>query len=473
MTASSALGTKERPLKVGIVGAGPAGFYAAMALLEQQELSVTVSLLDRLPTPYGLVRAGVAPDHQKLKGVTRVYEQLAQDPRFRFFGHVELGRDVRVAELLQCFDQIVYATGNESDRRLGIPGEHLIGCTPASVFVGWYNGHPDYRHAAFDLSGSRAAIIGNGNVAMDVARMLLKSSEELRTTDIADHALSALAASRIREVVILGRRGPLQASFTPSELKELTQLPDVHVLVDSSAFELDESTRRELDLLAAKNPARRNFELFQQLSRHANRSAPRRLEFRFLTSPLEFLGDASGRLRQLRVCKNELVRTPNGGVQAEPTSAEALFDVDLALVSVGSESKRIADLPFDAARGVIANVDGRVVDPETRERRPNQYCTGWARTGAKGLIASQKTGAAATVATLLTDVRDRTTGNPPERLDLANLLRAKGVDWIDFDDWRALDRQEIARGASRGAPRSKLVDIPTMLSLVELERRGW
>lgn len=466
-------GTKDRPLRVGIVGAGPAGFYTAMALLEQREIAVNVDLLDRLPTPYGLVRAGVAPDHQKLKTVTRVYEKLGQDPRFRFFGNVELGRDVSVSELSQCYHQVVYATGNESDRRLGIPGEHLTGCSPASVFVGWYNGHPDYSNAEFNLAGERAVIVGNGNVAIDVARVLAKSPAALRTTDIADHALAALEQSRVREILVVGRRGPLQTSFTPSELGELTELPDLDLQVTPAELELDEADRAALHQASAKSAVRRNYKLFQQICARPTLGAGKRLEFRFLMSPLEFLGDHTGRLRQLRVCKNRLVRDDSGRVQASPTTVEELWDVDLALVSVGAESKRMADLPFDAERGVLANVEGRIVDPRTGEPLRNHYCSGWARTGAKGLIASQKTGALEIVQTMLRDVKQTPFDERAHKLDLEELLRSKNMSWISFDDWHLIDETEVTRGAQRGAPRSKLVDVPSMISVVELKRRGW
>lgn len=473
MTVPFPTDNRRRPLQIGIVGAGPAGFYTAMALLDQQEIAVKVDLLDRLPTPYGLVRAGVAPDHQKLKSVTRVYEPLGKDPRFRFFGNVELGRDVSVAELSQCYDQVVYATGNESDRRLGIPGEHLVGCSPASVFVGWYNGHPDYSNAEFNLSGKRAVIVGNGNVAIDVARVLAKSPAALRTTDIAEHALAALEQSRLREIVILGRRGPLQSSFTPSELRELADLPDLDLHVNESELELDAAEREALNQTSAKSTLRRNYELFQQLCVRPTLNAGKQLKFRFLVSPLEFLGDHEGRLKQLRLCKNRLIRDDSGRVQASPTAVEELWDVDLALISVGAESKRIADVPFDAERGVLANVEGRIVDPQTSERWVNHYCVGWARTGAKGLIASQKTGALEIVETMLRDSKQTPIEEPPPQCDLAELLHRKNVAWVGFDDWHVIDQTEITRGAQRGAPRSKLVDVPSMISLVELKRRGW
>jgi ferredoxin/flavodoxin---NADP+ reductase len=474
VTDSKQIGTIERPLRVAIVGAGPAGFHAAMALLAQQTLAVEIDLFDRLPTPYGLVRAGVAPDHQKVKGITRVYERLGQDPRFAFFGNVTLGRDIEVEDLLATHDQLLFATGNEGDRRLGIPGEHLLGCVPASVFVGWYNGHPDYRDAAFDFSAKRVAIIGNGNVAIDVARMLSKSPDELARTDIADHALDALRENRIEEIIVIGRRGPLQANFTPAELRELLAIPQVCVWIRAEELALDPESERELEQLPAKSAQRRNLELLSLMP--ANRGAnTRSLEFRFLASPVEFIGDAAGQLRQMRVEKNALVKSLNGKFEARPTGEQEVLDVGAVFVSIGSEGLRIPGLPYDEGRGVIANIDGRLVDPASSRVIPRQYCTGWARTGPRGLIAAQKVGSAEVVSRMLSDVAHGSVAQAERsgRSAIASRLETKGIRFVSFADWQVVDAEEIERGRAREAPRSKLVEIPQMIALIEMQRRGW
>ncbi|HEY5956950.1 MAG TPA: FAD-dependent oxidoreductase, partial [Polyangiaceae bacterium] len=335
------IGTSERPLRVAIVGAGPAGFHAAMALLESNEPTVEVDLFDRLPTPYGLIRAGVAPDHQKIKSVTHWYERIGQDPRFAFFGKVELGRDVTVEDLATHYDQILFATGNEGDRRLGVPGEHLLGCLPASVFVGWYNGHPDFQTATVNLTARRAVVIGNGNVALDVARILLKDPAELAKTDIAEHALLALRRSLVEEVVIVGRRGPMDAAFTPAELKELLNLPNVSLHIGASELILDAAQRRHLEGLSPKAPARRNYELLNSAAASQGAGSGRSLEFRFYCSPLEFLDDGAGNLVSVVLRDNRSAGDSADGVVCSD------LNVGAALVSIGNEGKRIPGVPYD------------------------------------------------------------------------------------------------------------------------------
>ncbi len=462
-------------LRVAIVGAGPAGFHAAISLLEQSACEVEVDLFDRLPTPYGLVRAGVAPDHQKIKGITRIYDKLGTDPRFAFYGHVELGRDIQVSDLTACYDQVLYATGNESDRRLGIPGEHLVGCAPASVFVGWYNGHPDYRDAKFDLSGHRVAVIGNGNVAIDVARMLAKSPADLETTDMAEHALTELRRSEVDEIVLIGRRGPLQSTFTPAELRELIALPNVDATALLEEVKLDEQTLLTLEELGAKHPSKRIIELLTTIAERQQVPASRAVKFRFLRSPVEFIGDAAGHVRQMRLQRNRLVVGNRGTPEAVGTGEFELMAVGAVFVAIGYEGKRIAGLPFDEARGVIANVDGRVVDPETQQWRQREYCTGWARTGAKGLIASQKVGSAEVVSRMLGDHAQSGMPSKPRcgRNEFRARLEQRQVRWVTFDDWQVIDAFEVDRGLARGALRSKIVEIPEMIDLVEMQRRGW
>lgn len=475
MPAPNHIGTTERPLRVAIVGAGPAGFFAATALLEQTEVTVDVDVFDRLPTPYGLVRGGVAPDRPKMKSVASVYAKTAEHPAFFFFGNVELGRDLSVADLMGCYDQVLYASGNEADRRMGIPGEQLIGCTPASVFVGWYNGHPDYRCAEFDLSCHRVAIVGNGNVALDVARILARSYEELRATEIADHALEVLRQSQVEEIVVLGRRGPLQASFTPAELRELTGLRHARVEVSTEALELDEASRAHYERARPRDPQRQVVELLAAIASKAPSTAVRTVRLRFLVSPVGLVGDERGRVRALRLEKNRLVRDQDGAVGARGTGDIEELEVGWVFVSIGSRGKSIPGIPFDEQRGVIANVEGRVVDVETGEIRPGQYCAGWARTGPQGLIASNKVASAQVVRRMLEDVAQGRVSDPAHggRAAMTTLLRERGVRYVTFEEWKVIDEAEIERGHARGAPRSKLVRVPEMLDLVEMKRRGW
>jgi ferredoxin--NADP+ reductase len=473
MASAPRIGTSERPLRVAIVGAGPAGFYAAAALLEQTELTIEVDLFDRLPTPDGLVRGGVAPDRPKMKSVTKLYEKTADHPRFSFFGNVELGRDVSVLDLLACYDQLLFAIGNEADQRMGIPGEHLTGCTPAAVFVGWYNGHPDYGSARFDLSCRRVAVVGSGNVALDVARILARSHEELRVTEIADHALGVLCDSQVEEIVVLGRRGPFQAAFTPAELRELTGLRQACVHVCAEELVLDPASRAQYERARPRDPRRQNVDLLAAVSRSTPPAARRTIRLRFLVSPLEVLGDQRGSVRAIRLERNRLVERGDGSLGAEGTGHIEELEVGWVFVSIGRRGRSIPGLPFDEKLGVLANVDGRVVDPETRAVLVNQYCAGWARSGPRGLIATNKVGSAEVVARMLEDVARGSVGEGERGggAAMASLLRDKGVHYVTFDDWKAIDQWEVERGLARGAPRSKLVDIPEMLDRVEATRR--
>jgi ferredoxin/flavodoxin---NADP+ reductase len=458
-------GLRGSPLRVAVVGSGPAGFYAAEALLRNAEVPVEVDVYDRLPTPFGLVRGGVAPDHPKIKSVVRVLERTAEQPAFRFLGNVTLGRDVSVDELRAHYHQIVYATGNEADRRLGIPGEGIHGSTPAAVFVGWYNGHPDYRQARIRLDGERAAVIGNGNVAIDSARILLRSPSELATTDMAAYAREALAASRVREVWLLGRRGPAQAAFTPQELRELAELVDTDLCVDPGDLELDPASEAEV---AASPQRQKNLAILREAAARGPAGKGRSLRLRFCVSPTEILADESGSVRALILERNRLEAQPGGSVEARPTGGTETLEVSLALSAIGFASDRIPGVPFDDRARVVANVDGRVVDWETGGVVPNEYVVGWARTGPRGLIGSHRTGSAEIVARMLADWRiaEGASRELPPREAIDALLAARGVPVVRFSDWKRLDEVEVARGALRGAPREKIVDVKEMLDLL-------
>src|SRR5437867_4898849 len=370
----TAPGTPD-PLRVAIIGSGPAAFYAAEAVLKAPGRTVTVDMLDRLPTPYGLVRGGVAPDHQKIKSVIAIYEKIAAKPSFRFFGNVEFGRHLLRADLERHAHAILYATGAQTDRRLGIPGEDLADSHSATEFVAWYNGHPDFRDRQFDLSVERVAVIGVGNVAIDVARILCLTPDELSATDMADHAIAALSLSRVKEISILGRRGPVQAAFTTVEVKELGELTAADVSVRPEEVALDPLSIAELE--AARSATKAKVEIVHEFSRRAPAGKPRRLNLRFLVSPLEVLGDANGHVTGLRLAKTRLVKGPTGSLVTEPTGAIEDLPVRLVFRSVGYRGVFLKDVPFDERSGLIPNVKGRVLAAPGGAPLAGHYATGW------------------------------------------------------------------------------------------------
>jgi ferredoxin--NADP+ reductase len=443
-------------MRVAIVGSGPAGFYAAEALLKRTDTRVDVDVFDRLPTPYGLVRGGVAPDHQRIKSVARVFAATAARPTFRFLGNVQLGRDVTVEDLRRHYHQILYATGNEADRRLGIPGEGIWRCTPASVFVGWYNGHPDYRSARIDLSARRVAVVGNGNVAVDVARILLRTRAELERTDIAAHALDALRESQVREVFLLGRRGPDQAAFTPSELRELGHLEAADPVVDPL----------ELAGCDAGEPGG-NLAILRSFAARPGRPDARKLHVRFLVSPTEIVADAGGGgVAAVDLERNRLEARPDGTVAARGTGRIERLEVGMVLPAIGYAADRIPGVPYDEKGKIIANEDGRVVDPVSRTVVRNEYVAGWARTGPQGLIGEHKRASAHVVGHMIADGTGLEGRALPPRDAIDALLRERGVKLVSFDDWKQLDDVEVARGTRRGAPRDKIVDVGAMLEIL-------
>lgn len=448
-------------MRVAIIGSGPAGFYAAEALLKRADAVVDVDMFDRLPTPYGLVRGGVAPDHQKIKTVIRVFASTAARPTFRFLGNVRLGRDLMVEELRRHYHQIVYATGNEADRRLGIPGEGMARCTPATVFVGWYNGHPDYRHAKIDLSVHRVAVVGNGNVAVDAARILLRTPAELEQTDIAAHALEALRNSQVREVFILGRRGPEQASFTPAELKELGKMQGADPVV--APGELAGCVGSESTGNAEKD---KNLKILRSFAAQQPRAKAKKVHLRFLVSPTEVIADAAGNVAGLALEKNRLEARPDGTVAARGTGEIEVLEVGMVLPAIGYAAERIAGVPYDEKARVIANEDGRVVDRDSRAVIANEYVVGWARTGPQGLIGEHKRASAHVVGHMIADGAELATRSLPKRDAIVSLLRERGLQLVSFNDWKQLDDVEVVRGARRGAPRDKIVDVEAMLAIL-------
>jgi ferredoxin--NADP+ reductase len=456
-------GTEARPLRVAIIGSGPTGFYAADHLLRQQDVVVAVDMFDRLPTPYGLVRLGVAPDHQKIKSVTAAFDRTAAHPRFRFFGWVEFGKDVTVTDLRDFYHQIFYCTGAQTDRRMGIPGEDLGGSHPATEFVAWYNGHPDYRDYRFDLAAERVAVVGVGNVAIDVARVLCRTPEELAATDIADYALEALRASRVREVYLLGRRGPAQAAFTNPEIKELGELAGAEVGVRPEEAALDPVSQAALER-APDRTVQKKVEILRSYASRPPSGKPRRLVVRFLVAPVALTGDAQGHVRSMRLVRNELYATDAGTLQPRATAAFEELPVDLVFRSVGYRGVPLPGVPFNEKWGVILNEKGRVLEPETRQPVPGEYTAGWIKRGPSGVIGTNKPDAAETVACMLEDLAAGRVLTPAhtEPGAIEDFVRQRKPDYFSYADWRRLDALEVARGKPAGRPRIKLTTVEEM-----------
>lgn len=459
-------GTPDQPLRVAIIGSGPAAFYAAEHLLKVPERAVRVDMLDRLPTPYGLVRGGVAPDHQKIKSVIAIYEKIAANPAFRFFGNVEFGKHVRRTDLERHVHAILYACGAQTDKRLGIPGEDLQGSRSATEFVAWYNGHPDFRDRHFDLSVERVAVIGVGNVAVDVARILCLTPEELRETDMADYAIDALSASRVKEVSILGRRGPVQAAFTTVEVKELGELPGADVVVRPEEVEIDSVSAEEL--AAARAATKAKVEIVQEFSRRTPAGKSRRLHIRFMLSPLELLDGGAGRVTALRLARNRLVKNAAGVIVTEPTGETEEMAAGLVFRSVGYRGVALPDVPFDERAGLIPNAKGRVLDPATRAPLAGHYATGWIKRGPTGVIGNNKADSVETVNGLLEDAAANALPSPaqPDPASFEALVRERQPAFVSFADWKRLDRLEVERGQPHGRPRVKFTSVEEMLAVL-------
>lgn len=461
-------GTTARPLRVAIIGAGPAGFYAAESLLKKSDLSLTIDFFNRFPTPFGLVRDGVSPDHQSIKSVIRVFDKILADPRVRFFGNVNYGSDIHHDELKHFYDQIIYAYGAQADRRMGIPGEDLPNSYPATAFVGWYNGHPDYCTLPIDLSCERAVVVGNGNVAMDVARMLVLSPDVLMKTDIADHALERLRESKVREVVVLGRRGPAQAAFKNPEIKELGKLDGVDILVDPRDLELDPISTATIE---QDRSAKINLDILRDYAARTEHSAPRRIIMRFLASPVEILG-TDGHITAVKIEHNALVPDARGSLQAQGTGEFETIEAGLVLRSIGYRSVPVEGVPFNFKNHTINNISGRVVQPETGEPLPGEYVVGWAKRGPSGLIGNNKPDSAATVESMLADLETLPAISDDQRdpSQIEDFLREREVDYVTYKDWKILDQYEISCGAPHGRPRVKLTTVTEMLAVIHQGR---
>src|SRR5882757_4843021 len=436
---------------VAVVGSGPAGFYTAATLLRSEELDVHVDMIEKLPTPWGLVRSGVAPDHPKIKTVSVAFARTADHERFRFYGNVEVGRDVTRADLLARYDAVVYTFGAQSDNHLGIPGDDLPGSIASTAFVGWYNGHPDFRDLDPDLNVERAVVIGAGNVALDVARMLITDMAELDTTDTADHALDVLRASKVKEVVIVARRGPLQGAFTTPELRELPALEGVDIVLNPADFEgIDPA-----DITAGGHTVRTNMEaLHRLLNDHPPTGKPRRMVFRFAHSPIALHAGPDGRVASIELGSNDLVADDSGYVRAVDNGARETLECGLVVRAVGYRALPLPDVPFDEKRAVIPNEDGRVIGGD------REYVAGWIKRGPSGVIGTnRKDGQQSAEAALADLVKAGVDRSEADIAAVGEFLRERSSQLVTEADWRVIDGVEVGAGKPTGRPRVKLCTV--------------
>lgn len=451
--------SSPNPLRVAIIGTGPSGFYAAEHLLKRNS-HLEIDLFDRLPTPYGLVRGGVAPDHQKIKAVTRVYEKIAANPAVRFYGHVTIGRDLTRDNLLQHYHAVIYAIGAPNDRNLGIPGEQLPGSHAATNFVGWYNGHPDYAMRSFDLSQEGVAVIGMGNVAVDVVRILARTPAELKATDIASYALDALSTSKVRDIYMIGRRGPVQGAFTNPELKELGELAGADIVVRPQDLELDEGSRAAL-AAGEDRTTEKNLHTLHEFASRAPGSKPKRIHLRFLLSPLELSGN--GQVQQLKLGVNRLVPGNGGDLKAEATGETEVINAGLVFRSVGYLGVGLPGLPLDPKRGIIPSEQGRIQGSSW------EYVVGWVKRGPSGVIGTNKPDSVESAETLLSDMDAGRLNHPalPTRASLDARLAERGVNVVTWQDWQRIDAAEKQMGEAQGRPRVKITDVGEMLAIAK------
>ena len=453
-------GTPDNPLRVAIVGSGPSGFYATEALLKSG-LSVKIDMLERLPAPYGLVRHGVAPDHAKLKQAIHLYDKIAEASDFNYLGNVTIGRDLSVEELKNTHHAVVFACGAESDRKLGVPGENLHGSYTATEFVGWYNGHPDYRNRTFDLSHDVAVIIGQGNVAADVSRILAKTVDELRHTDIAEHALETLSESKIREIYVIGRRGPAQAKFTPKELREFGELSVCDPVVSPDDLVLNPASQMELED-KSNTVSTKIYQLFKEFSQRQGPAKKRRCHFKFLLSPVELAGQ--GKLQSLTLEKNTL-QGEAFSQSARGTGEKITLGTGILFRSIGYHGVPITGIPFDERKGIIPNIKGRVTNAGAI--LPQLYTAGWIKRGPSGIIGTNRADSVETVESMLQDLPTFVpiAGNSGNNA-LLSLLRQRHIRFVTFTEWKKIDQQEVDRGKSAGKPREKFTYVKEMLDIL-------
>ena len=457
------LGTEDKPLLVAIVGSGPSGFYAAEALIKS-DVHVKVDMLERLPSPYGLVRSGVAPDHPKLKQVINLYQKTADSADFNLIANVNVGTDISVEELSQSHHAVIMTFGAETDRKLGVPGEELKGSYTATEFVGWYNGHPDYRDREFDLSHDVAVIIGQGNVAADVSRILSKTVDELKHTDIAQHALDALAESKIKEIHVIGRRGPAQAKFTPKELREFGELSDCNSIVQESDMILNLESEKELEE-KSNIASKKIYDQFCEFSkRDADPSKSKNCNFDFLMGPKELIGDT--KLEKVILEKNNL--SGDAFKQSARGTGETIeLETGILFRSIGYRGVPIAGVPFHESWGTIPNENGRVTNNDG-DIVVGLYTAGWIKRGPSGIIGTNRACSVETVQCLLEDIGKLDGGMEKNGVKaIYSLLDSKNIRHLCYADWKKIDTKEIERGKHQGKPREKYTYINEMLSVID------
>ncbi|MDE0251157.1 MAG: NADP oxidoreductase [Gammaproteobacteria bacterium] len=452
-------GGSSVPLSVAIVGSGPSGFYSTEALIKSG-INVEIDLIDRLPAPYGLVRSGVAPDHPKLKQAIEVYKKIAQSNEFNFVGNVTVGRDIEAEELQRTHHAVIYTCGAETDRKLGIPGEELVGSHTATEFVGWYNGHPDYRNLNFDLSHETAVVIGQGNVAADVARILAKSVDELKHTDIAQHALDALASSQVRKIYVVGRRGPAQAKFTSKELKEFLEIENCRPYIDPVELELNSTSLQELDAKEGRGN-KRNIEIFRKFAESEDTGKQRTCISTFLKSPIRLQG--VDRLQKVVFEENDLSGEPFKQ-SAKGTGRTMELECGLLFRSIGYNGVPILGVPFNDRWGTIPNRAGRITSEQEGAVLPGLYTAGWIKRGPSGIIGTNRACAVESVNALLEDADQLVAEDKPGRNGLYAILERNGVQHINFAQWEKIDAAEIAAGSPKGKPREKFTYYNEMLA---------
>ncbi|MCA9912102.1 MAG: FAD-dependent oxidoreductase [Anaerolineae bacterium] len=464
------LGTKDQPLRVAIIGSGPSGFYAAEHLLKQ-DMAVEIDMYDRLPTPYGLVRGGVAPDHQKIKSVTKVYDKTASNPNFHFYGNVEFGTNITHDDLAQHYHAIVYAVGAQTDRKMDIPGEDLPGSYPATEFVAWYNAHPDYRDFQFDLTQESVAVVGLGNVAMDVIRILARTPAELGKTDIADYALEALKDSKVKTIYVLGRRGPAQSAFTNPEIKELGEMEDAEVIVPADDIALDPLSQAYLDSGIDK-VAVKNVQILQEYAERGDTGKKIKIVMRFLVSPVELLGDENG-ITGVKVVKNELYKSDDGSLRPRTTDQYETLPIGLIFRSVGYRGKPLPGVPFYDRWGTIPNDKGRVMtEQDNGEQVVGDYVVGWIKRGPSGIIGTNKPDSVETAKMLLEDMEAGKLWSPENASEAAtlSLVRERKPDYVTYQDWKLIDELELELGEQEGRPRKKFTEVSAMLEALKARK---
>ncbi len=455
-------GSSERPLRVAIVGAGPSGFYAAGALLKAPGISVSIDLIERLVAPHGLVRYGVAPDHQNIKSVSKVYDRITTEPNVRYFGNVEFGKELTLADLRHHYDQIIFATGAQADRRLGIPGEDLPNSMSATEFVAWYNGHPDYAHLDPDLSCESVVVVGVGNVAMDVARILAKTIDELNRTDIADSAIDDLAPSKVRDIHVLSRRGPAQVKFTNAEIREFGHLEAAVPVVDERELYIDKTSSKSIE---GDTSAQKNIDFLRVYAEMDPQSKPRRVHFRFLLSPVEIIAGADGKIAAVRCERNKLVPTDDGDLKAVGTGEFETIPAGMVLRSVGYKGTPLPDVPYNSRSGTIQNVDGRVTGDDGQPI-PGLYVVGWAKRGPTGVIGTNKPDAQETVNEMIADLPALTPAPEPDPDAIVRLIAERAERVVSLADWEQINAAELNAGKAQGRPRVKIVDKADMLKVL-------